>query len=202
MKALQILGGWLAISGMCAFVAANQVAAASVYERSTTCASSSEAIRTFTERVEDYAALHRQLARLLPVIDGKPDYGSTWMSRAALAAAIRQSRSRAHQGEIFGGPIEEAIMCRLARAERNADGWLAMIGGKQPLLYPDHPRVNESYYSADVLAVPELASWLPPLPEELEYVVIGSDLVLWDIYADLVVDFLPDALLSDEGWAW
>jgi hypothetical protein len=153
-------------------------------------------------RVENYAALHRYLARLLPVLDGKPDYGSTWMSRAALAAAIRTSRAGALQGEIFGGAVEEAFLCLLAQAERQTEGWPAMIGGKQPLLYPEHPRVNESYYSADVLAVPEIAPWLPRLPEELEYVVIGRDLVVWDIYADLVVDFLPDAFLGDEGGFW
>jgi hypothetical protein len=200
MKAILLRG--LAAFSVCGLVAAGQVAVAAVPdETSTGCTAYGGAIRTFTKRVENYAALHRRLAHLLPVIEGKADYGSTWMSRAALAAALREARHGAQQGEIFGGTVEEAFLCLLDRGERNAEGWLALSGGKHPpFLYPDHPRVNESYYSADVLAVPELASWLPRLPEELEYVVIGSDLVVWDIYADLVVDYLPDAFLDDEGY--
>jgi hypothetical protein len=35
---------------------------------------------------------------------------------------------------------------------------------------------------------------LPELPEELEYRIVNCDLVLWDVHADLVIDFVPDAL--------
>lgn len=34
---------------------------------------------------------------------------------------------------------------------------------------------------------------LPPLPEDVEYRILDHDLVLWDIHADLVVDFVPFA---------
>jgi hypothetical protein len=37
---------------------------------------------------------------------------------------------------------------------------------------------------------------LPPIPAELDYRIAGHDLVLWDIYAGIVVDFVPDALTS------
>jgi hypothetical protein len=37
---------------------------------------------------------------------------------------------------------------------------------------------------------------LPPLPAELDYRIAGHDLVLWDIYAGIVVDFVPNALTS------
>ena len=35
---------------------------------------------------------------------------------------------------------------------------------------------------------------LPPLPEDVEYRWLDRDLVLWDIHADLIIDFLPDAI--------
>ena len=36
---------------------------------------------------------------------------------------------------------------------------------------------------------------LPPLPEELQYRIIGQSLVLWDCHANLIVDFLPGAFV-------
>ena len=37
---------------------------------------------------------------------------------------------------------------------------------------------------------------LPKLPAELDYRLAGHDLVLWDIYAGIVVDFVPDIVTS------
>ena len=45
---------------------------------------------------------------------------------------------------------------------------------------------------------PSILAALPQLPEELEYRLVGADLVLVDIPASLVVDVLADALLSDQ----
>jgi hypothetical protein len=41
---------------------------------------------------------------------------------------------------------------------------------------------------------PSLLLNLPKLPAELEYRVVGHDLVLHDVEADLVVDFVPRAI--------
>jgi hypothetical protein len=35
---------------------------------------------------------------------------------------------------------------------------------------------------------------LPPVPGGLEYRVVGPDLVLWDVHAEIVIDVLRDAL--------
>jgi hypothetical protein len=47
------------------------------------------------------------------------------------------------------------------------------------------------YYSA---RDPAVFRDLPPLPGELEYRVVGRDLVLLDVIANLVVDVLRDAI--------
>jgi hypothetical protein len=44
---------------------------------------------------------------------------------------------------------------------------------------------------------PQLLQVLPPLPVELQYRIIGRDLVLWDHHADLIVDFLPGAFINE-----
>jgi hypothetical protein len=44
---------------------------------------------------------------------------------------------------------------------------------------------------------PSMLVALPQLPEGLEYRFVGADLVLVDVRADLVVDILRGALLSE-----
>ena len=41
---------------------------------------------------------------------------------------------------------------------------------------------------------PSLLMALPPLPKELDYRIVGRDLVLHDVDTDLVVDFIPGVL--------
>lgn len=44
---------------------------------------------------------------------------------------------------------------------------------------------------------PKLLLALPLLPEELEYLFVNRDLVLWDWHADLIIDVLPNAIPRD-----
>jgi hypothetical protein len=41
---------------------------------------------------------------------------------------------------------------------------------------------------------PQVLAALPRLPEDLEYRFIGSRLILLDVHAQIVVDFIEDAL--------
>jgi hypothetical protein len=60
-----------------------------------------------------------------------------------------------------------------------------------------HPDVNETYPMASLCRLPvDVKSALPQLPPELDYRFAGHDLVLWDIYAGIVIDFVPDAVTS------
>ena len=58
------------------------------------------------------------------------------------------------------------------------------------------PTVNGDYPAAASLSSmpPCLLAALPPLPEELEYRFLGGDLILVDLHARLMVDFIPRAL--------
>ena len=41
---------------------------------------------------------------------------------------------------------------------------------------------------------PHLLAVLPPLPTELQYRFVNRDLVLWDVRANLIVDYMKGAL--------
>jgi hypothetical protein len=75
-------------------------------------------------------------------------------------------------------------------------GMLAPLMDENGRLLPGaHPRVFEAFPVLDSSELPPLIlMWLPTLPEELEYRLVDYDLVLWDVYADLVVDVIPYAL--------
>jgi hypothetical protein len=63
-----------------------------------------------------------------------------------------------------------------------------------------HPTVNETYTMAPLYRLPaDVRLGLPTLPAELDYRLAAHDLVLWDIYAGIVVDFVPDVVTSPRG---
>jgi hypothetical protein len=156
------------------------------------------AMRQFHERVDSYAALHRRLAPPPPAMTST-DPISKLLSRNYLAAAIRSARRYAQQGEIF--TPEVAMLFRRALAdsigERDGETFLRELNGGEPMPRGMHPDVNEPYTMTPLYRVPrEVRRGLPPIPPELDYRIAAQDLVLWDIYAGVVVDFVPDALPS------
>jgi len=156
------------------------------------------AMRQFQERVDSYAALHRRLAQPPPAI-AATDPLSKLLSRNYLAAALRSERRYAQQGDIFTPDVATLFRWALADSigERDGEAFLTELNGGQPMPRGMHPDVNEPYTMTPLYRIPqEVRLGLPPLPAELDYRIAARDLVLWDIYAGVVVDFIPDALTS------
>jgi hypothetical protein len=81
--------------------------------------------------------------------------------------------------------------------ELDGERFVTRLKGGQRVPRGMHPDVNESYLVMPLYRVPvDVRLALPPIPAELDYRIAGHDLVLWDIYAGIVVDFVPDALTS------
>jgi hypothetical protein len=154
------------------------------------------ALSVFHERVESYAALHRRLA---PPVMTSTDPLSKLLTRNYLAAAVHSARRYAQQGEIFTPEIATLFRWMLADSigERDGESFVTALNGNEPVPPGMHPEVNESYSMMPLYRVPQgVRLGLPPIPAELDYRIAGHDLVLWDIYAGIVVDFVPDALTS------
>jgi hypothetical protein len=64
--------------------------------------------------------------------------------------------------------------------------------GKQPVVF----KVNASYPDDTPLPTtpPQLLMKLPKIPEQLEYRIVGKTLIIRDVEADIIVDFVPNAL--------
>jgi len=154
------------------------------------------ALSVFHERVESYAALHRRLA---PPVMTRTDPLSKLLTRTYLAAAVRGARPYAQQGEIFTPEIATLFRWMMADAigERDGERFLSALNGGVPVPRGMHPTVNEPYTMVPVYRIAaDVRLGLPKLPAELDYRLAAHDLLLWDIDAGIVVDFVPDVVTS------
>jgi hypothetical protein len=156
------------------------------------------ALAAFERSVQDYSALHRQLARLTPRLQVTADPVQLRGAVDALGDEIRLVRHTAQVGDIFTPVVARMFRGRIHRALWNFDA-TALMAEMQEDAEPcaKRPVVNGRFpWSAGNAIWPSMLAALPGLPEELEYRFVGADLVLIDVPADLVVDILENALTS------
>ena len=155
-------------------------------------------LRVFHERVDSYVALHRRLAPP-PTAGRSTDPLSRLLTSQYLASAIRSSRRTAQQGDIFTNDVATVFRQLLADSigERDGETFLADLGGGAIAPRGMHATVNEPYSMTTVFRIPpDVRLGLPLLPAELDYRIAAHDLLLWDIYAGIVVDFVPNAFVT------
>ena len=153
-------------------------------------------LKGFNERIAAYAAVHHRLEQSLPPLSSS-SRRSVLLNRTFLAAAIKAARPHARQGDIFTIQVALIFRTRLATAlaGRDTEAFLRELFEEHPGTEGYHVKVYEPYPEWASHEVPTIfLQVLPNLPEDIEYRLLGRDLVLWDIHADLVVDVLIDAL--------
>lgn len=155
-------------------------------------------LHDFSKRIQSYMELHNRLEKKAPPLKTTNDPAKIKASQQGLASAIQAERSAAKQGEIFTPEIS-AIFRRLmhpeVKGEQGAETKKAMKeDAPAPASVPI--KVNAVYPDAAPLpsVPPNLLASLPKIPEELEYRIIGRDLILRDVHANLIVDFIPKAI--------
>ena len=153
-----------------------------------------QAVLLFRRAVEEYAALHRRLARSLPAVPAQASPADVHAQELAFEKLIASERRSSAAGDLFIPEIQPLIR-RLATQMLSGKGGAALLdtiteestegraAAKVNARYPD---------SVPLSSVPaQLLSALPPLPEELEYRFVGRDLILLDAKARLVADVMP-----------
>lgn len=154
------------------------------------------AIKQFDIAIAKYMALRHKLSS--EVSGPVKDSSSLQVNNAsdALAGGITRARRNARVGSIFGAPVAAVIKRRIADAVRTEKliSVLADIddeGG--PGLSPKvHLRLPVSAQMATM--PPSLLEVLPPLPKELEYRILGRYLIVRDVDASLILDYIPAAV--------
>ena len=152
-------------------------------------------VNDFGSRISDYLAL-RQKAAGAPA---KPSNSSQKVVEQQKQAAekIQAARSTAKQGDIFTREITEYFKNQIASSIAGKHG--KKIKSSLRHSEPVHAltlRVNDTYpQGVPLQTMPaSLLQRLPVLPQELEYRIVGHDLVLHDIEPNIIVDFIPNAM--------
>lgn len=158
--------------------------------------SDTAAVAQFQAEIDKYMAIRRGLAD--EVSGPTPNSSASELTRAsdALAAAIQRRRPNAKPGALFTPAIAAALKQRVSDAIRAANLGPALSGIDDEGVGVKSPSVYLRFPAAAQMATmpPSLLAALPPLPKELEYRIVGTHLVLRDVDAALVIDFVPDAV--------
>jgi hypothetical protein len=156
------------------------------------------AAEPFRIAVTKYVSMHRQFERYLPPPIDFTDRREAERSMREMAEALRRARRFVGEGNIFLGEIAISIRGALASAVRNADPECQRALGDVlavPQLSVWSETVNDAFpWAMSRMLPPCIEDALPELPVELQYRVVGADLVLVDLHANLIVDILRDAL--------
>ena len=153
----------------------------------------------FEDHVKEYMKLHNKAKSGIPA--AKPTDSAHIMNQRErqLASNIREARTEAKQGDIFSPPIGEVFKRLIASTMNGPDSAKirASLRHAEPVrkiplqvnaTYPEHLPLQSS--------PPSVLLNLPELPPELDYRIVGRDLVLRDAGADIIVDLIPDAIPS------
>lgn len=155
------------------------------------------AVKQFTQRVKDYEATEKKLP--VKKLKRTSDIAELERRRIELRAEIVRSRPHARQGDIFTPDVAKVFRELLAETMTGPDGPAIKktLDAAEPMA-PANFKVNSVYpniHGQPIQSVPgSLLARLPPLPDGLEYRIAGKVLALRDARANLVVDYIPDAM--------
>ena len=151
--------------------------------------------KEFFDRVRAYMKVHNAADARVPSLKETNDPKEVSTREKALADEIRVERAGAQQGDVFTPAAAREIAQVVVddfngRALRDQKAILVEVPVKVP------PAINTDYPTTLPLATvpPSLLLKLPTLPDDLEYRFLGRHLILRDIKANLIVDFIPDVV--------
>lgn len=192
---LRTPGAFSSIMIACIFVAGavpcrgSQAAAAS--------ASDHKVLSDFSKKAQNYAAKEHMLAQ--DKMKPTTDVAKLQQQRKQLRDAVQQSRPNARQGDFFSAEVAQAFRTTLQKLLSGPDG--KKIRASLDHAEPGAPasfKVNGEFPNQNGQPIqsvpPTVLKVLPELPKGLEYCIAGKALALRDSAANMVVDYLPNAL--------
>ena len=154
------------------------------------------ALAAFRDAVGGYMEVRKKISAELPPLRVTPNAAEINATSDALAQAVQRARPRARQGVFFPPAVGVVIRRQLEAALRSTDraGVLALINEEPTTV--KRPTIHMRFPSGGVLASSPavLLQALPQLPKELEYRFLGRTLVIRDVEAALILDYLSPAL--------
>jgi hypothetical protein len=155
-------------------------------------------LQAYVDQTQPYRKQAAQAAERVPG-NATPTPSAETAVRARqneLADALRTKlRPNARQGDMFTPQIAPALRHQIEYAFQSDKRDLLLDELAEQNTTPASTRTPVINQQLDAPRVPpRLMEILPPLPKQLEYDFVGRTLVLRDIDAEVVIDFLPDAI--------
>jgi hypothetical protein len=156
-------------------------------------------MKDFNDRIEKFMALHDKKEKGKADPKETSDAGKIKATQDELAARIIAGRPDAKHGDIFTPEIQQLFRRLMYPELKQADAPQTKQTIKED--GPPPPRsktlkVNARFPEGQPLPTvpPNLLARLPKLPEDLEYRFLDKDLILRDVDANLIVDYIPNAI--------
>lgn len=155
-------------------------------------------VERFRDRVNQYMDLRRQAVDATGPLDSASDAVTLTAARQALGAEIRRRRAGAKHGDVFTPEIRayfRRLLAPVLEGDRGEDVQFRLNDDA-----PDRDAVPLTVNASYPVGLPfpttpwPILARLPSLPVGLSYRVIGRDLILLDQPADLIVDYMRNAL--------
>jgi hypothetical protein len=156
-----------------------------------------KAIADFQEEVEEYVLLHRKLEASVTPLPKEATPEQIDAHQRELGRLIQQARRNEKAGDIFEREVRPVLRRILHGLFTGPDGKKLRVA-----IMDENPGetvklvVNGRYPDTIPLSTvpPQILKELPPLPEELEYRFIQNALILLDVHAHIIVDYLSAAV--------
>lgn len=152
----------------------------------------------FAQRCAAYQALRADAVKGLPKLgkNARPEQMKQYQE--SLRSRISELRSDAKPGEVLTPAVFEVVAAvraetagaqgKGARETVLGDGNPAEEGIRVPL------KINALYEAPLSTVPPDLLARLPELPENLQYRFVGKSLILYDVEAEMIVDYISGAV--------
>jgi hypothetical protein len=156
-------------------------------------------VAQFDAKVTAYNKLRKDLAKDSPPLKQTTDPTQIGNAEKSLAAKIRTARANAKRGDIFT-PATEAMFRRLIRQPMtkgpDAAENTAIVKDDAPQAGEIPFKVNGEYPKDAPLSTvpPDVLKALPPLPENLQYRIVGKHLILLCTQGNVIIDYMLNAI--------
>ena len=152
----------------------------------------------FQQRVKQYLDLRKKAAGQAPKPTDSPQVIAS--SQRDLGNKVRVIRAGAKQGQIFAPEIAQYFRRQLTAALAGQSGKKVRASLHRAEPVKMDLQINQSYPENVPLQSmpPSVLLKLPELPDGLEYRILDRELVLRDTEANIVVDYIPEALPDTE----
>ena len=154
-----------------------------------------EVAAEFTKRVEAYASHSRELAASMPKLPKDATPEQIDQDQRLFEKLVVQDRPDAKPGDLFIPEVQAYVRTLLA------DVFAGPLGAAERKAVHDEPHpvtpvINKRYPDEVPLSTmpPKLLANLPTLPDQLEYRFVHNDLILLDVHAHVILDFIPGAM--------